>query len=197
MIAFAIIDVNYYSNYCMKFRTKSVLYKNTDCLTQHSFVEFVSKLEQKINHDDLIKMFLSNKMKTALCLRIVLNLVGLKHCKGSTLNIEYTRKELTHGSSKFTRNNIQRNVESLIFDPPLITPETLELQYNVPLQSKMDKDSQKRKITKKDKTRSRRGGRYHKKNKGQNRLGYVLDLKGKNSLKLRLCRSFSWRFSAC
>ena len=161
------------------------------------------KLEQK-QKGHLNKTMLSNKMRTALCLRIVLNLVRLKPCEGSTMGTGYTRRELTHGISKFTRKNIQKHVESLIFDPPLITPETLALQDNVRgfleqllLQSKKGKDSQKRKATDKEKNRTRRGRRYHQKNTGHKKLGYLLDLKGKNNLKLRLCRSFSWRFSAC
>ena len=125
----------------------------------------------------------SYKMTTAL----LLIFVGPKNYRCFFVNNRQARNGFDYGVLQNVRNNIETNIESVIFEPLLVGPETLELQdekthrLNFGVHALTDRQVRQR---------------YHQ-TSAAHKLGYLMHPQRRKILKLRPCRSFSWRFYSC
>ena len=119
---------------------------------------------------------LNYKITTAL----LLILIGQQNVQGFFAITRHESERLGHDASKIVRKHVEANIELVILKPLMIDPETLELKV------KETNRLSKRMMRKP----------YHQRNSAR-KSGYIMHPQGRNGLKLRPCRSFSWRFRSC
>ena len=119
---------------------------------------------------------LNYKITTAL----LLILIGQQNVQGLFAITRHESNRLGNDASKVFRKHVEANIESVVFKPLLIDPERIELKV------KETNRLSKRMLRQP----------YHQRNSAR-KSGYIMHPQGRNGLKLRPCRSFSWRFHSC